>query len=278
MHHAASHIVEVDRRLHLLGQLAEGVAGVSPVDAGAGHHCRTLGVREQLCRFLHQRGVSLRAALGAVLLRHLDRLFLNAAEEDVGRDLEEDGAVAASERDAERLREVVLDAIREGDRRRPLRDWTHHLDGAGDLLQRAHQRGAKRRGATDDEQRAGVLVSGGHRRDGVGDTRAGCDDGDAALAGEAAVALGGVAGGLLVARVDDADALVEATVVDVLDVPAGEGEDGVDALMLEHAGDDVAAVDLGHGWSSLRLSSSRWSVVSGQCSSRDISIAGLTAE
>ena len=79
---------------------------------------------------LDQRGVPLRAALGAVLLRHLDRLFLDAAEEDVGRDLEEHGAVAAGEGDAKRLREIVLDAVGERNGGGPLRDRPHHLDGA----------------------------------------------------------------------------------------------------------------------------------------------------
>ena len=55
-----------------------------------------------------------------------------------------------------------------------------------------------------------------------------------------------MSGHLLVARVDDADAFIDATVVDVLDVAAGQREDGVDALALQHACDEVAAVDLWH--------------------------------
>ena len=50
----------------------------------------------------------------------------------------------------------------------------------------------------------------------------------AGLAGDARVAVGGVGRDLLVADVDDLDALVDAAVVDVDDVAAAEGEDDVD--------------------------------------------------
>ena len=65
----------------------------------------------------------------------------------------------------------------------------------------------------------------------------------AELAGLARVAVGGVRGDLLVAHVDDADALVDAAVVDVDDVAAAEREDRVDALVLQRLGDQVAARD-----------------------------------
>ena len=47
---------------------------------------------------------------------------------------------------------------------------------------------------------------------------------------------------LLVAHVDDADALVEAAVVDRHDVPAAEREDVRHALLLERARDDPSSV------------------------------------
>ena len=52
----------------------------------------------------------------------------------------------------------------------------------------------------------------------VGDARAGRDQRDARLAGHPGPAVGGVPGALLVPDVDDADALGQAAVVDVLDV------------------------------------------------------------
>jgi hypothetical protein len=56
-----------------------------------------------------------------------------------------------------------------------------------------------------------------------------------------------VACDLLVPDVDDLDVLVDAAVVDGLDVAAAEGEDGVYALLLEAAGHQISAVNLGHG-------------------------------
>ena len=65
-------------------------------------------------------------------------------------------------------------------------------------------------------------------------------------AGDARVAVGGVRRGLLVPHVDDADALVEAAVVDRHDVAAAEREDEVDALFGEGARDDLSTVKLCH--------------------------------
>ena len=47
-------------------------------------------------------------------------------------------------------------------------------------------------------------------------------------------------GDLLMAHVDDLDAFVDASVIDIDDVPAGNGEDVLDAFLLEHLGDDLA--------------------------------------
>src|SRR5581483_6447146 len=98
----------------------------------------------------------------------------------------------------------------------------------------------------DDQHRARVLVRGRDRGHGVRHARPRGHDGYPAAARQAPVALGGMAGDLLVPGVDDADAFVEAAVVDVLDVPAAQREDRVDPLALEHPGDEVAAVDLRH--------------------------------
>ena len=78
----------------------------------------------------------------------------------------------------------------------------------------------------------GLVVPGvGDGGDAVGDAGAGGDDADAAAAGGARPAFGGVAGDLLVADVDDADAFVDAGVVDGLDVAAAEGEESCRRLL-----------------------------------------------
>ena len=77
-----------------------------------------------------------------------------------------------------------------------------------------------------------ALVHPGRRRD------------DAAeLAGLTGIAVGGVRGDLFVTHVDDANALIDAAVIDVDDVPAAQREDRVDALVLQRFGDQVAPGD-----------------------------------
>ena len=80
----------------------------------------------------------------------------------------------------------------------------------------------------------------GHR---VGATRSGRRHHAAELAGLAGIAVGRMRGGLLMAHIDDADACVEATIVDVDNVTAAQREDGVDTLVLQRLGDEMAAGD-----------------------------------
>ena len=63
----------------------------------------------------------------------------------------------------------------------------------------------------------------------------------AAQPGDARVGVGGVRGHLLVAYVDDLDTLVDTSVIDIDNVAAGNGEDVLDAFLLQHLGDDLAA-------------------------------------
>ena len=80
-------------------------------------------------------------------------------------------------------------------------------------------------------------------RDGVGAAGSRGRNHAAELAGLTGVAVRGMRRDLLVAHVDDADALIDATVVDVDDVAAAESEDGIDALVLQGPGDQMAAGD-----------------------------------
>ena len=90
-----------------------------------------------------------------------------------------------------------------------------------------------------------VHVGVGDRRDEVGGARAGGRHADADLAGGAGVALGRVAGALLVADQDVADlGGVHQRVVGRQDRAAGDAEDGVDADALEGADQALRAGDL----------------------------------
>jgi hypothetical protein len=111
------------------------------------------------------------------------------------------------------------------------------------ILQRTHLVLRQRALAADVQNRALGAERGrdaGHR---IGAAGAGGGDHAAELAGLARVAVGGVRRDLLVAHVDDADALIDAAIVDVDDVAAAQREDRVDALVLERLGHQVAARD-----------------------------------
>ena len=148
-------------------------------------------------------------------------------------------------RDAERGRDVLAEAARVGHGDRPLGDRPHQLDVVH-VLQAAHVLERPRRLPADDDHRRLGALRGRDAGDGVGQAGAGRDERDAGLPGDARPAVGGVRRGLLVPHVDDADALVDAPVVDRHDVTAAEREDELDALFGEGARDDLSTVKLCH--------------------------------
>ena len=90
----------------------------------------------------------------------------------------------------------------------------------------------------------GVHLGVGDRGDEVRRARAGGADGDADPARRSGVALGGVAGGRLVAHQDVADRRVVEGVVDRQARPAGDAEDRLDPRALERADQGVGAAHL----------------------------------
>ena len=141
--------------------------------------------------------------------------------------------------------DVLAEAPRVGHGDRPLGDRAHQLDVVH-VLQAAHVlEGARRLTADDDHRRLGA-VRGRDPGDRVGQPGSGGDERDAGLPGDAAPAIGGVRCGLLVPHVDDADALVDAPVVDRHDVTAAKREHELDALFGEGARDDLSTMKLCH--------------------------------
>lgn len=114
------------------------------------------------------------------------------------------------------------------------------------VLQAAHVLVGTRRLAADDDHRSLRTVRGRDTGDRIGETRARGDECHTRLPGDASPTVGGVRRGLLVPRVDDADALVDAPVVDRHDVTAAEREHELDALLGEGARDDLSTVKLCH--------------------------------
>ena len=162
------------------------------------------------------------------------------AVEHVARDFEVGRAGSAGERLARRHRDHVGDAFGGEHAGGELGDRLHHLD-MRQILKRPHLVLGQRGLAADVQDRALGAERRGDAGDGVGAAGAGGGDDAAELAGLAGVAVGGVRGHLLVAHVDDADAFIEAAVVDVDDVAAAEREDGVHTLVLQRLGDETAA-------------------------------------
>ena len=143
----------------------------------------------------------------------------------------------------ERLADRLGDLAGIGDEHVVLRD--RHRD-AGDvgLLERvvAHDRGRDLAGDRDHGDRVHLGV--GERGDQVAAAGTATSPCDADLAGRPRVALGGVAGALLVAAQHVPDARVEQRVVGRQDGAAGDAEDDVDALALEGLEQRLRAGDL----------------------------------
>ena len=143
---------------------------------------------------------------------------------------------------ASRAAMEIMSATRSvlGNRRGELGDGRHQLD-VRQILQRSHLVLRQRTLAADVQDRALGAERRGDAGDGIRAAGTGGRDDAAELAGLARIAVGGVRGDLLVAHVDDADALIDAAVVDVDDVAAAQREDRIHALVLQRLGDQVAA-------------------------------------
>jgi hypothetical protein len=115
----------------------------------------------------------------------------------------------------------------------------------GDLVEQTaaeiDQVGLDLAGDAEDGRVAGV--GGGEGGGGVEEAGAGDDEAGADAAGGAGVAVGHVGGGLLVAGVEDADAVLGVVegVEGAVELDAGEAEDGVDALAFEGGDEGLAA-------------------------------------
>ena len=111
------------------------------------------------------------------------------------------------------------------------------------VLQRTHLVLGQRALAADVQNRTFGAECGGDSGNRVRAARTGGRDDAAELARLPGIAVGRVRRHLLMPHVDDANALVDAAIIDVDDVPAAQGEYRVDSLVLQSLGDQVAAGD-----------------------------------
>ena len=167
---------------------------------------------------------------------------LDLAVEDVARDLEIGRARRAGEAFARRHRDHVGDALGRADAGREFGDRPHQVD-MWQILQRTHHVLRQRALAADMQHRA---FGAERRRDagnGVGAAWACRGHHAAELAGLPRITVGRMRRHLFVANVDDADAFVDAAVIDVDDMAAAQSEDRVHALVLQRPRNQVAAGD-----------------------------------
>ncbi len=155
------------------------------------------------------------------------------------RDFEETGAWRAVVHLAKRNAHHFRHAIGGHHQRCELADGRNHF-GVTQFLQSAHAVLLERRIAADQQHRAFGAEGVRHAGNRIGGAGAGRHY-RTAQPGNPRVGVGGVRGHLLVAYVDDLDTLVNASVIDVDNVAAGNGENVPDAFLLEHFGDDLAA-------------------------------------
>ena len=164
-----------------------------------------------------------------------------APKEGVERDVHEHRAGAPAERRAHALRRHTVGLIRRRERHRLLRQALHDLDVVH-LLQRAHAPPGVGRAAPDDEHRAVGRLRLGERRGGVGHAGPGSDGRDADLSCHLGPPLGRERGGLLVAHVDDPDAVLGRAGEDRPDMAAVQREEVTDSRVLEGERDELPCV------------------------------------
>ena len=188
-HAAARQAVEEHRDAERLGERAQRLLAVAPVEVRAGHDHRALGVAQQRRRALDVAAAGPAAASrqrrrGAVGLGRLH-------EHEVEREVDERRARSAGVTAA-----VSASSTRPGisavasARGRELGQRAHERHVV-DLLQRALAPAHRRRAAAEHEHRRVVLLRRGDRAHAVGHARAGGQRRHAGLAGDLGPALGG---------------------------------------------------------------------------------------
>ena len=205
-------------------------------------HCRALGLHQDVGQLLDVRRVA-NGFRGRPVMSGLrnDRLFRRDFRiKNVPGNFEIGGSAGTVEtlpgRHGNHVRHPFGGEYSGGE----LGDGSHHVH-MRQILQGAHPVLGQRALPADMENGAfGTKRRGdpGHR---VGAARAGGSDHTSEPSRLARVAVRGMGGSLFVAHVHDADALVDASVVDIDDVAAAQGEDGVHALVCQGLGDQVPA-------------------------------------
>jgi hypothetical protein len=243
---APPHPIHIGGDVGLLEEAVELARGARPLDAGSGHQHRTLAGLEDLDRLADLVAIGGEARRIGPDSRHHHLILLDLAHEDVHGDLEKGRTRNARHGVAHRQLDVLGDPVGLVDRVGVLGDGSHHTDVIHLLERAAAQVVEGSLTANHEDRRVGPPCV-GDAGDAVGDTGARGDRRNSDLARVAArPGVRRVDRRLLVAHVDDLDALVDAAIVERHDVTAGEREDALDAGFLERLGCELSTVE-GHG-------------------------------
>ena len=246
-HHALAHRRAQERQLRALDEGADLVLGARPGHALADEDERPLGPFEHVQRILdvlHRRHHARRVGRALDLDDFVEVAF---AGDDVVGEVEIGGAGAAIDRVPGRHLDIVrdaldaLDAVREFAERRGDQHLALFLEGA-------HAAAIGLRGAADQDHRPAILLGIGEAGETVHHAGAGHDDAGAGAAGQIAVGLRRVGGGLLVAHADIGNAFLLRGCGDRGDRKPDDPEQVIDALLLEAPRYQGSAVDFAHAF------------------------------
>ena len=240
--HAARRAVHIGRNIQLADQVDRLVVAARRPDLGAVKDRRPLGLDQDVGQLLDILRVADRLGRGAVGAggRNARLGQWNLAIQHIARDLQIGRAGCAVVGFAGRHGDHVRDPVGRPHAGGKLGDRRHDVD-MRQILQRAHLMLGQRALAADMDHRClGSEGRGdaGHRVGAAGPRRG---HHAAQLAGLAGIAVGGMGRHLFMAHIDDADAFVQAAVIDVDDVTAAKRKDRVHTLVLQGLGDEIAA-------------------------------------
>ena len=242
-HHTACHTVHQHRNAKSLSQFQQLDFGVSPPHVGPGHDHRALRRGEQLdCARQRLPVCGVGARQGVQRAGRRPSSSGRGSECNVHREVDERHARRRADGGSQRVVDHRRHRIRRGRGARVARqgcDERHVVD----LLQRAHPPAHRGSAPAEDQHRRLVLLRRGHRTHAVGDARAGGQCRDTGDPGHLRPALGRECRGLLVAGVDQTDALGAAAVVDREQVPTRQRENGVDTAGPQPSRHELARVD-----------------------------------
>ncbi len=243
---AAGHSVGAHGDTGEFGELPQLVGSAREPHAAPGQDDRPLGLRQDGQRLVNGFGRRRRRRFRPIDLREAHLLFLHAGSQHVFGYLQEHGARPAGSGLTERHTHILRYALRIPDQASPFGDGLHEGHPV-QLLEGHHLIIGEGVAPAHDDHGHGVDVCVGDGSDDIGDARASGHYGDAGLPRGTGPGVSHVPSRLLVAGIDDSDAVVATGLKDGVDVPAVEAEDALHPLPFQHGREHLAAIDL-HDW------------------------------